>query len=181
MTTLTTLLFGSAARGRRYFDTVLGPAGFDVHQVTVAGLAVEPPQVSGALLDVLDQPLSTVCATAWNSMREVRRARRHTLEEPGSREVVALGAHTVTSTQEPSVEASVGGATVTVLHVLLEVEVKVSGLRLVVEVGQVTRTLAGDARARARVSVEGAVLVERDFQPVDLGEPPEPSALPTSA
>ena len=181
MTTLTMLLFGSAARGRRYFDNVLGPGGFDVHQVRVAGLAVDAPQVSGALLDLLDQPLSAVCATAWNSMREVRRARRRTLEDPGSREVVALGAHTVTSTQEPSVEATVGGATVTVLHVLVEVEVKVSGLRLVVEGGQVARTVPGEARARARVSVEGAVLVDREFQPVDLGKPPDRSVFRTSA
>jgi hypothetical protein len=168
MTTLTSLLFGSSAAGRDRLDHVFGPEGLDVHQLRVSGLAVDPPSVSGALLDLLDQPLSTLAANGWNTMTEVRRARRRTLESPGSREVVALGEHTITSTQEPTVEASLAGTSVTVLHLVVEVEIRVTALRLVVERGHVIDMTPGQARARATVSAEGAVLVDREFQPVEL-------------
>jgi hypothetical protein len=121
MTSLATMLFDGPAAGRAQLDALLGPTGLDLGRLTVAGCAIEPPQVSGTLIDLLDMPIGNLAIQGWSTIIEVEHARQRTLAAPGSREVVTLGRHSITSTQCPTVEASLGGTTIPVLRLTVEV------------------------------------------------------------
>jgi hypothetical protein len=168
MTSLTTLLFDTATAARSRLDAALGPGGLDLGQITVGGFAIQPPQVSGALLDLLDMPVGNLAVQGWEHSASVERAKQRTLADPGSREVVSLGEHTIRSSQSPTVDASLGGARVTLLQLDIEVTITVTGVRLVVEEGRIASATTGPARAGATVSAGGATLFSRETRPIDL-------------
>lgn len=168
MTSLAEMLFDNATDGKARLDRLLGPQGLDIGRLTVAGCAIEPPQVSGSLLDLLDMPIGNLAVHAWNGVQQVERAKQRTLEAPGSREVIRLGRHSITSTQSPTVEASLAGTTVTVLRLTVEVRIQVFGVRLVVEAGRLVNITPGEAQASATVSADGLTLFHRDTRPIDL-------------
>jgi hypothetical protein len=178
MTSLSTMLFDNATDGQARLDRLLGPQGLDIGRLTVAGGAIEPPQVSGSLLDLLDMPIGNLAVHAWNSVEQVERAKKRTLEAPGSREVIRLGKHSITSRQSPTVEASLAGSTITVLRLTIEVRIQVSGVRLAIESGRLVNITSGEAQASATVSADGATLFHRDTRPIDLDVrmPPQPLA-----
>jgi hypothetical protein len=179
MTSLATMLFDSPAAGRAQLDTLLGPSGLDIGRLTVAGHAIQPPQVSGALFDLLDMPIGNIAVQGWSTAMEVERARQRTLAAPGSREIVTLGKHSITSTQSPTVEASLGGATIPVLRLTIEVRIQVSGVRLLIEADRLVDTTAGQAGASATVSADGITLFHRSTRPVDLNvRTPSPQSGP---
>lgn len=173
MTTIATLLLGDRASAQEHLLTWFGPTGLDLSQVSVDGLAVPPPEITNAVLELFDLPLSALAAQAWGEFGRVQAARRATAQNPGSRQVIRLLEHTVTSTQSPTVEATAGSVSVTVLTLDLVVELTVSGVDLVVERGAIVRFTAGSAVAGATLSVAGTTIAERRFEPVDL--------LPTAA
>jgi hypothetical protein len=168
MTSLTTLLFDTQAAARSRLDAALGPGGLDLGQITVGGFAIEPPQVSGALIGLLDMPIGNLAVHGWEHSAAIERAKQRTLSDPGSREVVTLGEHTIRSTQSPTVDASVGGAKVTLLQLDIKVTITVTGVRLVVEEGRIASATPGPARAGATVSAGGTTLFSRETRPVDL-------------
>jgi hypothetical protein len=168
MTTLSQLLFDDEATGRRVLTRALGPAGTDVARLDVAGLSVDPPQVSGALLRLLDLPLANVALEGWNQHARVAAARTRTAASPGSREVLDLGEHTVTWSQSPVLEAWVGGMSAELLSLDLDVEVRVTAVTLVVEGGRVAEVHPGPARARASLRAGGRTLASHELRSVDL-------------
>ncbi len=175
MTTVASVLFGGPEAGRESLDAGLGPAGLDLGRFRLSGVAIDPTQVSVALLRLLDMSLGNVAMEAWHKYAEVARAKRRTAAEPGSRQVVELGEHTVTSIHTPTVHATLGAAAITLLRLKLEMEITVSSLTLLVEHGRVVDSRPGRARASLTLSGEGTTLVKKEFQPVDLGRPVEPA------
>jgi hypothetical protein len=178
MTSIARLMFDHDAEGRRVLDHRLGPAGLDLARVRVAGLAVDPSEVSGALLRSFDVPIGNLALRGWQQLAQVSRARERTAAEPGTREQVHLGEHRMSFRQSPVVEAWVGGASLEVLRLTLELDVHVTAVTLDVEGGRITRSRPGPARARAALSVDGRSLVSRELRPVDLSTPAghEPAA-----
>lgn len=168
MTSLTTLLFDTSTAARSRLDAALGPGGLDLGQITVGGFAIQPPEVSGALVDLLDMPIGNLAVQGWEHSASVERAKQRTLSDPGSREVVSMGEHTIRSTQSPTVDASLGGTSLTVLQLDIDVRITVTAVRLVIEEGSITSATAGPARARATVTAGGATLFSRETRPVDL-------------
>jgi hypothetical protein len=179
MTSLATMLFDTPAAGRARLDALLGPTGLDIGRLTVAGSAIQPPQVSGALLDLFDLPIGNLAVQGWSHALEVEHAKQRTRAAPGSREVVTLGKHSITSTQSPTVEASLGGTTIPVLRLTVEVRIQVSAVRLLIEAGQLVDITPGQARASATVSADGVTLFQCDTRQVDLNvqTPSPPSRL----
>jgi hypothetical protein len=168
MTSLATLLFETPAAGRARLDALLGPTGLDIGRLTVAGSAIKPPQVSGALLELFDMPIGNLAVQGWSTALKVERARQSTLAAPGSRQVLMLGRHAITSTLSPTVEASLGGTTIPVLRLTVELRIQVSGVRLSFEAGRLVGIAPGQAQASATVSAGGVTLLHRATRQVDL-------------
>ncbi len=169
MTTLASILFGNPVGGSwQRIAAVLGSGNFDLQSVRIGGAAVPMPEVVNAVAQLLDMPVGNIALQGWHQQREVLKAKAETAGQPGTREVVRVLQHTITSKQSPTVRATAGAASVTILTLDLEVEIKVSSADLVVEAGQMTQARAGSAVAKAKLSASGTTLAEREFQPVDL-------------
>lgn len=168
MTTISRLMFDTDAQGARVLAQQLGTAGLDVSHVRVGGLSVEPPEVSGALMRAFDVPVGNLALDGWQAHARVAHARARTAAAPGSREVVELGEHELSIRQSPVVEAWVGGASVELLHLSLELGIRVAAAALTVQDGRVVDVRPGPAGGRVVLSAEGRKLLTRDFHGVDL-------------
>jgi hypothetical protein len=129
---------------------------------------VQPPEITNAVLELLDLPLNAIAAQAWGDFDRVRAARQATAQNAGTRQVVRLLQHTLTSTQSPTVDAAVGPASVTVLTLDLTIELTISSVDLVIERGEIVRFTPGSAVAQATLSTSGTTIAQREFEPVDL-------------
>lgn len=125
-------------------------------------------QLATTIATLLDMPVGDLAVQAWEQGRRVRVACQQTRGHPGSRQVVRLLEHTISSTQHPAVDVDAGPVHGTLLTLTLDVEIAVSPTDVVVEQGRIVDVRPGTASAEAKLAVGGVVLARRKTRRFDL-------------
>jgi hypothetical protein len=143
------LLFGSSAdapkaltreiMSARHAENV-GNALKHLPRVTREAAAKEAAAAAAGLLKV---DLIDVLVAGWREHREIIAAARRTLATPGSKELVGLAAHRITTVQEPAVSILLDGRRVHTLKLGVSIFFDVTGLVAGVHVGRLAGIHAG--------------------------------------
>ena len=102
-----------------------------------------------AAVGLLRVDLMEVLVAGWREHRDVFSAARRTLDMPGSRELVGLAPHRITTVQQPAVSILVDGRRVHTLQLGLSIFFEVTGLVAGIHAGR----LAGIHAGRGEVGV----------------------------
>jgi hypothetical protein len=149
MTSLTSLLFGTRD-AKPVLQQRLGPL---LLELPLASLAMDMrTEIATALDDLLDMPVGQLALDGWAKRQRVHAACERTRRQPRRREVVPLAEHTLTVTQHPTIELTVGGTTHRLLTLALEVQIEVTAVTLVIQHGRVAEVRHGAASAEATLS-----------------------------
>lgn len=143
-------------------------------------------EIVSVMRRVLGVAVVELLAAGWKKYEPLAAAARHSLETPGSTEIVELLDHRITSTHRPGVDVTVDGVTVAEIRLDIEIVIELHGLTAVVTQGRLSALRTGRGEASLNVSVDGAQLppvtrpIDLEME-VDLGEgiPLVPEAVET--
>ena len=96
-----------------------------------------------AAVGLLKVDLMEVLVTGWREHRDIFSAARRTLDMPGSKELVGLAPHRVSTVQQPAVSILVDGRRVHTLQLGLSIFFEVTGLVAGIHAGRLAGVHAG--------------------------------------
>ena len=96
-----------------------------------------------AAVGLLKLDLMEVLVTGWREHRDIFSAARRTLDMPGSKELVGLAPHRITTVQQPAVSILVDGHRVHTLQLGLSIFFEVTGLVAGIHAGRLAAIHAG--------------------------------------
>jgi len=96
-----------------------------------------------AAVGLLQVDLMEVLVTGWREHRDIFSAARRTLDMPGSKELVGLAPHRITTVQQPAVSILVDGHRVHTLQLGLSIFFEVTGLVAGIHAGRLAGIHAG--------------------------------------
>lgn len=167
MTTTAELFFDSTDPGRALQDAATDTS-FALGALTVSGVSVPEPEIWSMVGSVLDEPIVNIAMRGWSELDKVRTVKARTRGFPGTTEIVRPFAHTINSTQEPTVEISVGPVSTKVLTFTVTLSITVEAVELTISGGEINKVDAGSAIASATLAIGETKLAERTSRPVDL-------------
>lgn len=138
----------------------------------------------GQLLDI---GIGDILVGAWNKAHAVRQQLSKSTQSPGREIFLELAEHKVTSKHKPHVALLRNGQEVARLPFSVDVEITLQGAVLRILDGAIREIQAGQVKGKGSVRCGGALLVERQLQPVTLpatiavGRGKEASAAPSAA
>lgn len=151
---------------RRALRERLGRGG----RLHVMNVAIDTDDIAAALETLLATPVGNLAIQGYRDHHSVREACRRTAGHPGGREALRLMEHTLSLTHRPMIQAEIGGATVPVVELTLHTELHVSCADITVVDGDIASSEFGSTRGRATLAAGKVVLLERDWEPVDLND-----------
>ncbi|MEM7324196.1 MAG: hypothetical protein AAF531_13990 [Actinomycetota bacterium] len=183
MTSIADLLYpGSDDAGNLNQLTVaLGATTLPIHGLLVGPFATPLIEVASVLSRLLKAPVGNIAIKGWGKHREVQKAIEASKKEPGEPRTVRLAQHSIKSKQSPTVEATAGGVTKTILELDLVVELELASVELVILDGEIDDAVTGGTLAKAKLSASGVTLAEHELQPADLRRQPSEPAVPAAA
>jgi hypothetical protein len=140
---------------------VTGTFGEGLRGLSRAGrqaVGAEVADVTGGLLDL---DLGDILLGGWHKHADLIAAARRTVSAPGSREVVELATHRVTSTHLPYVDLFVDDVRVSRVHFELSVEFLVHAVVGTVGDGRLLELASGHCEVTAILAAQGRQLVTR--------------------
>jgi hypothetical protein len=115
-----------------------------------------------AAVGLLKVDLMEVLVTGWREHRDIFSAARRTLDMPGSKELVGLAPHRITTVQQPAVSILVDGHRVHTLQLGLSIFFEVTGLVAGIHAGRLAAIHAGRGEVGVALTVhELEVLTKR--------------------
>lgn len=132
-----------------------------------AGLQAVGRETSGIVSGLLDVNLADVMLGGWRKHAALTAAARRTRAAPGSRELVELATHRITSTHRPCIELLVDGHLVATLRLELTIELTIKALVAGVAHGDLVALHAGQCVTSGALSIEGHEVARRQAE-IDL-------------
>jgi hypothetical protein len=130
------------------------------------GLRAVGDQIATVTHDLLDIDLGDLLTAGWRRFDDLVDAARRTVTAPGSREVVDLVTHTISSSHHPRIELIVDDIKVATLGIDLDLAFTVKGAVATVHGGRMVALHTGDCYLVGTLSAQGRQLAaqERDVQ-----------------
>lgn len=145
---------GSAIKGVRRFSTSAMQAVHDEINTVADGF--------------LDLRLGNILVSGWRKYTALVEAAKRTRAAPGSKELVVLATHQVTSTHHPSIDLLVDERKVHTLVFELTVEFVITGVVAVVQRGNLVALRGGPCELTVTLTLEGKPVVPPRKAHVDL-------------
>jgi len=127
-----------------------------------------PRVVAGHLGQLLDIGIGDILVGAWNKSRTLRQYLSKSAQSPGKETFLELAEHKVTSKHTPHVALLRNGQEVARLPFSVDVEIALQGAVLKILDGAIKEIQAGQVKGKGSVRCGGALLVERQLQPLKL-------------
>jgi len=124
-------------------------------------------EVGAVAADLLDIDLGDALVLSWRRYSALVEAARRTLAPPGSKEIVELATHRVTSEFRPSIDLMLDGIRVNTFEFHLALAFDLTGVSAVVQGGELVGVRGGDCLVTATLTLEGARLAGVS-RPVDV-------------
>jgi hypothetical protein len=142
-----------------------------------------------AAVGLLKVDLMEVLVTGWREHRDIFSAARRTLDMPGSKELVGLAPHRITTVQQPAVSILVDGHRVHTLQLGLSIFFEVTGLVAGIHAGRLAGIHAGRGDVgvaltvhelevltrRSHLELPGVKSLKRGFRLLPASEYPDES------
>jgi hypothetical protein len=142
-----------------------------------------------AAVGLLKVDLVEVLVTGWREHRDIFSAARRTLDMPGSKELVGLAPHRITTVQQPAVSILVDGHRVHTLQLGLSIFFEVTGLVAGIHAGRLAAIHAGRGDVgvaltvhelevltkRSHLELPGVKSLKRGFRLLSASEYPDKS------
>ena len=142
-----------------------------------------------AAVGLLQVDLMEVLVTGWREHRDIFSAARRTLDMPGSKELVGLAPHRITTVQQPAVSILVDGHRVHTLQLGLSIFFEVTGLVAGIHAGRLAGIHAGRGvvgvaltvhelevlTKRSHLELPGVKSLKRGFRLLPASEYPDDS------
>ena len=152
-------------------------------------------EAAAVAVGLLKVDLMEVLVSGWREHRDIFTAARRTLDIPGSKELVGLAPHRITTVQQPSVGILVDNHRVHTLQLGLSIFFEVTGLVAGIHAGRLAAVHAGRGELglaltihelevltkRSHLELPGAKSVRRSFgscRPAPAGRIPRPPGRP---
>jgi hypothetical protein len=126
------------------------------------GLRAVGDQIATVTQGLLDIDLGDLLTAGWQRFDDLVDAARRTVTAPGSREVVDLVTHTISSSHHPRIELIVDDIKVATLGLDLELAFTVKGAVATVHGGRLVGLHSGDCYVVGMVSAQGRELAAKD-------------------
>jgi hypothetical protein len=111
--------------------------------------------------EVLDEDITSLLATGWSKVKDVKSAAARSRSSPGTTEVVTLGKHDQTWTHHPVLTVLLGEQKLTDLKFTLELTATFKSVKLVISDGKLRSIAPGEASAQARLKFGNLKLKEK--------------------
>ena len=118
-------------------------------------------EVTAATAELLSISPIEVLIYGWREYADLTSAARRTLKEAGSTELVKLGSHRISMSQQPSVAVLVDGRQVATLHLRLSLVFDVNALLARIRAGLLAAVLAGTCDVTATLAIDGVDAASR--------------------
>jgi len=168
MSSIASMLYGDDERALREL-TARAPELLARSRAAALRVVVPPLELALAVSGLLTMPVGNVALLAWHQELRVRRARKETSLHPGSRQVVRLLDHTISSKQQPSLDVESGPVRGTLLVLTLQVDIAINATNLIIEDGKIVEARPGAASATASLMAGDLLLARRQVAGIDLG------------
>ena len=116
---------------------------------------------AGKVNEVLDEDITSLLATGWSKVKDVRTAAERSRKAPGTTEVVTLGKHEQSSTHRPVLTLLLGEQKVADLEFTLELTATFKSVKLAISDGRIRSIAPGEASALARLKYKSLKLKEK--------------------
>jgi hypothetical protein len=113
-------------------------------------------------------PVSAILSRAWNQARELRKTLAETRTKHETAMVPLLD-NPIRSEQHPHIDLMEGERPVARLEFTVELEVRLKGLVLKINSGEIEEIVAGEVHLKGTVKLGEYLIAEKDFQTVRLG------------
>jgi len=143
----------------------LGHALKHLPKVTREAAAREATAAAAGLMKV---NLIDVLAAGWREHREVVAAARRTLATPGSKELVGVAPHRITTLQQPAVSVLIDGRRVHTLQLGLSIVFEVTGLVAGVSLGRLAGVHAGRCEVGVALTVHDIEVLTKRAHHLEL-------------
>jgi len=144
---------------RQGLTDVLGEA---LRALSGAGRRAAGDQVAGVTKGLLDLDFDNMLLGGWRKHADLAAAARRTGSSPGSREVVELATHRITSIHRPFVEVFVNDIPVTRVHFELSIKFLVQAVLGTVGEGRLLDLRSGHCNVSGMLTAEGRHLITRE-------------------
>jgi hypothetical protein len=166
--TASVFLFGEGDEGVQALARALDEQGVVASLRTVLtklsgpGLRAVGDQVAVVAHGLLDIDLGDLLSAGWRRFDDLVDAARRTVSSPGTREVVDLVTHTISSSHHPHVELLVDDVVVARLGLDLDLAFTVKGAVATVHGGRMVALHTGDCYLVGTLSAQGKELAAKD-------------------
>ncbi|HZC99143.1 MAG TPA: hypothetical protein VFA46_02795 [Actinomycetes bacterium] len=140
---------------------VLGSLAEGLQPLSQAGRQAAARQVATVASGLLGLDLGDLVVAGWRKQATLAAAAKHTIDNPGSSEVVELATHRITSVHRPLVRLLIDDVHVATVHFELCIEFVVKALGVTVYNGHVVGLHSGACDVTATLSAEGVQLARR--------------------
>lgn len=152
--------------GSARFDKALDNAGVGrvrmtaISRLTPAAANALQEQVRWVLAGLLCRPFGDLLVEGWVSFSGLMDEARRSVQQPGSVRVAQLAAHTVTVTQEPSIQVVVDRSPITEIGIRVVTKFRVTGLSASVRDGAIVALAGGNVAVDVSLAIEGVEIVD---------------------
>lgn len=140
---------------------LLGSLSEGLQGLSPTGRQTAARQVASVASGLLGLDLGDLVVAGWRKQAALAAAARHTLDNPGSSEVVELATHRISSVHRPSVELLVNDIHVATVNFELRIEFVVKALVVTVRNGHIVSLHSGACDVTATLTAEGVQLARR--------------------
>jgi hypothetical protein len=130
------------------------------------GWRMMPKAIAGQLSTLLDISLPDILIGGWNKSYAVRQQVQKSAKTPSHEMFLRLMEHTITSTHAPYLALLENGKEVARLPFSISIELVLQGAVLRILDGAIREIQTGQIKAKGSVKCGGAILIEKDFQPI---------------
>lgn len=117
--------------------------------------------IIAATMVLLDCNVIELLVDGWREHHDLTDAARRTLAKPGSTELVALATHTITVSQQPSIDLLLNGEPVETVELEVTFQFDVSAAVAGVSGGMMTALHAGRCDITATLTIQGAEAIQK--------------------
>jgi hypothetical protein len=141
---------------------VVGSLGAELKNLSRAGRGAVDNQIATVAHGLLDLDLGDLVVGGWCKFADLTAAAKRSIAVPGSREIVDLATHGITSTHSPHVEVFVNDTRVATVRFDLCIKFIVKGATATVRDGHLVTVHAGACDVVGTLAADGRQLAKRE-------------------
>ena len=146
--------------------------------LAMLGWPMVPKAIAGQLSTLLDIGLPDILIGGWNKAYALRQQLQKSAKTPGKEMFLQLKEHKITSTHAPYLALIKNGKEVARLPFSISVELVLQGAVLRILDGEIREIQTGQIKAKGSVRCGGALLIEKEFEPIKVPGTMEVGAKP---